>query len=166
MKVSIIMGSYNDHEVGLEVAKTLDKFDVEYDISVYSAHRTPVEVVEHINNMEEKGVEVFIAMAGKAAHLAGVIAGKTIRPVIGVPIKSSLSGGMDSLLSTVQMPAGVPVATVAVNGGKNAGILAVQMLSLKDDSLKVKLREYKKEMVNEVLDMNNKLDEKKKGLKK
>lgn len=158
MKVSIIMGSFSDHEVGLEVAKVLKKFDVDYDISVYSAHRTPVEVVEHIKKMEEAGVEVFIAMAGKAAHLAGVIAGKTTRPVIGVPIKSSLAGGLDSLLSTVQMPAGVPVATVAVNGGKNAGLLAIQMLSIQDEGLKKKLEDYKSEMVDDVIKMNGELD--------
>lgn len=158
MKVSIIMGSFSDHEVGLEVAKILKKFDVDYDISVYSAHRTPVEVVEHIKKMEEAGVEVFIAMAGKAAHLAGVIAGKTTRPVIGVPIKSSLAGGLDSLLSTVQMPAGVPVATVAVNGGKNAGLLAIQMLSIQDEGLKKKLEDYKSEMVDDVIKMNGELD--------
>lgn len=158
MKVSIIMGSLSDQEVGIEVAKTLQKFGIEYDFSVYSAHRTPQEVVSHLEEMESKGVEVFIAMAGKAAHLAGVIAGKTTRPVIGVPIKSSLAGGLDSLLSTVQMPSGVPVATVAVNGGKNAAILALQMLSIADENLKEKLKAYKEEMVEDVLDMNKKLE--------
>ncbi|MCD1147127.1 5-(carboxyamino)imidazole ribonucleotide mutase [Peptoniphilus sp. KCTC 25270] len=160
MKVSIIMGSYSDHEVGLEVAKTLKEFGISFDMSVYSAHRTPVDVVEHIQKMEEEGAEIFIAMAGKAAHLAGVIAGKTTRPVIGIPMKSSFSGGMDSLLSTVQMPSGVPVATVAVNGGKNAALLAVQMLSIGNDELKGKLKNYKKVMVEDVYEMNEKLNEK------
>lgn len=163
MKVSIIMGSFSDHKVGLEVGNTLEKFGIEYDMSVFSAHRTPVEVVDHIEKMEEEGVEVFIAMAGKAAHLAGVIASNTTRPVIGIPMKTSLGGGVDSLLSTVQMPTGVPVATVAIDGGKNAAILAAQILSTGDLEIRKKLETYKEELVEEVADMNEKLNNIRRG---
>ena len=131
MKVSIIMGSYSDKDIAFDVIGALKMFDVPYDVVVYSAHRTPDEVVEC--------TEVFVSIAGKAAHLGGVIAAHTTRPVIGVPGKTSVGGGMDSLLSTVQMPSGVPVATVAINGGKNAGILAAQILSVGDEAIKEKL---------------------------
>lgn len=116
-----------------------------------SAHRTPELAAQFADNAEKNGIEVIIAAAGKAAHLAGVLAGHTILPVIGLPIKSSTMDGMDSLLSTVQMPGGIPVATVAINGGENAAILAVQILSLKYGELKEKLRQFKQDMLEKVL---------------
>lgn len=154
MKVAIVMGSISDKEIGDKVVKILEKFGVENELRVISAHRTPYKAVEFAENAEEKGIEVIIALAGKAAHLAGVLAGVTTLPVIGVPIKSSTMDGLDSLLSTVQMPKGVPVATVAINGGENAGLLAVQILSLKYPELKEKLKEYKKEMALNVEKMD------------
>ena len=116
-----------------------------------SAHRTPELAAQFADNAEKNGIEVIIAAAGKAAHLAGVLAGHTILPVIGLPIKSSTMDGMDSLLSTVQMPGGIPVATVAINGGENAAILAIQILSLKYGELKEKLRQFKQDMLEKVL---------------
>ena len=159
MKVSIIMGSYSDKEIAFDVIGALKMFDVPYDVVVYSAHRTPDEVVEYVKKQEAEGTEVFVSIAGKAAHLGGVIAAHTTRPVIGVPGKTSVGGGMDSLLSTVQMPSGVPVATVAINGGKNAGILAAQILSVGDKVIKEKLLAYKKQLQEDVAVMNQKLEE-------
>ena len=159
MKVSIIMGSYSDKEIAFDVIGALKMFDVPYDVVVYSAHRTPDEVVEYVKKQEAEGTEVFVSIAGKAAHLGGVIAAHTTRPVIGVPGKTSVGGGMDSLLSTVQMPSGVPVATVAINGGKNAGILAAQILSVGDETIKEKLLAYKKQLQEDVAVMNQKLEE-------
>ncbi|HLR34169.1 MAG TPA: 5-(carboxyamino)imidazole ribonucleotide mutase [Tissierellales bacterium] len=155
MKVAIVMGSISDKEIGDRVVDILEKFQVEIELRVISAHRTPYKAIEFAEKAEENGIEVIIALAGKAAHLAGVLAGVTTLPVIGVPIKSSTMDGMDSLLSTVQMPKGVPVATVAINGGENAGLLAVQILSLKYPELKEKLKDYKKEMALNV----DKMDE-------
>lgn len=157
MKVSIIMGSISDEEIGAKSVEVLEKFGVDFDVEVISAHRTPARAVEFAKGLEENGSEVIIAIAGKAAHLAGVLAGLTTAPVIGVPAKSSTMDGLDSLLSVVQMPKGVPVATVAINGGENAGILAVQMLALKYESLKEKLEDYKKEMAEGVEKMNKDL---------
>lgn len=159
MKVSILMGSYSDREIAFDVIKSLKELGVDYDVVVYSAHRTPNEVVEYVKEQEEQGAEVFISIAGKAAHLGGVVAAHTTRPVIGVPGKTSVAGGMDSLLSTVQMPSGVPVATVAINGGKNAGILAAQILSVADGDLKERLADYKLKLQSEVEEMNRKLEE-------
>ena len=159
MKVSIIMGSYSDKESAFDVIGALKMFDGPYDVVVYSAHRTPDEVVEYVKKQEAEGTEVFVSIAGKAAHLGGVIAAHTTRPVIGVPGKTSVGGGMDSLLSTVQMPSGVPVATVAINGGKNAGILAAQILSVGDKAIKEKLLAYKKQLQEDVAVMNQKLEE-------
>ena len=159
MKVSIIMGSYSDKDIAFDVIGALKVFDVPYDVVVYSAHRTPDEVVEYVKKQEAEGTEVFVSIAGKAAHLGGVIAAHTTRPVIGVPGKTSVGGGMDSLLSTVQMPSGVPVATVAINGGKNAGILAAQILSVGDETIKEKLLAYKKQLQEDVAVMNQKLEE-------
>lgn len=157
MKVSIVMGSISDEEIGAKSVEVLEKFGVDFDVEVISAHRTPARAVEFAQGLEENGSEVIIAIAGKAAHLAGVLAGLTTAPVIGVPAKSSTMDGLDSLLSVVQMPKGVPVATVAINGGENAGILAVQMLALKYESLKEKLEDYKKEMAEGVEKMNKDL---------
>ena len=158
MKISIIMGSYSDKDIAFDVIGALKMLEIPYDVVVYSAHRTPNEVVDHVKKQEEEGTEVFISIAGKAAHLGGVIAAHTTRPVIGVPGKTSVAGGMDSLLSTVQMPSGVPVATVAINGGKNAGILAAQILSVGDPAIKERLLAYKKQLQDEVTEMNKKLE--------
>lgn len=145
MKVSIVMGSKSDLDVVKPAVRILDKFGIERDVRVFSAHRTPVETHEYVESAEKAGTEVFIGVAGKAAHLAGVMAGFTTLPVIALPVATSLMGGLDSLLSMVQMPAGVPVATVAVNGGENAGVLAAQILSVKYPELRKKLRAYKEE---------------------
>ena len=152
MKVSILMGSYSYREIAFDVIKSLKELGVAYDCVVYSAHRTPNEVVEYVKEQEKNGTEVFISIAGKAAHLGGVVAAHTTRPVIGVPGKTSVAGGMDSLLSTVQMPSGVPVATVA-------GILAAQILSVADSDLKKRLDDYKLKLQSEVEEMNRKLEE-------
>ena len=149
MRVSIIMGSISDREIADKVVKKLKEFDVHYEVKVISAHRALDLLKNYVENAQEES-EVFIGIAGKAAHLAGVIAGITTRPVIGIPVKSSLMDGLDSLLSTVQMPSGVPVATVAVNGGENAAILAVQMLALKNQELQEKLDNFKKTMAEKI----------------
>ncbi len=149
--VGIVMGSDSDLSVMQEAAKTLDGFDVQYNITVSSAHRSPELTTTYAKNAAKKGFEVIIAGAGGAAHLAGVIASKTSLPVIGVPIDSSSLNGIDSLLSTVQMPSGIPVATMALGktGAKNAAILAVQILSLKYPELKKKLARHKKRLASE-----------------
>jgi len=157
MKVSILMGSISDKEIGEKAAKVFQKFGVEYEIRVISAHRTPYKAVEFAEKAEANGIEVIIAIAGKAAHLAGVLAGVTPLPVIGIPAKSSTMDGLDSLLSVVQMPKGVPVATVAIDGGENGGLLAVQMLSIKYPELREKFKEYKKEMAAEVEAMDEEI---------
>ena len=154
MKVSVVMGSISDREIGEKSVKMLEKFGVEVEMRVISAHRTPLEAIEFAKTAEDEGIEVIIAVAGKAAHLAGVIAAITPLPVIGLPIKSSTMDGMDSLLSIVQMPKGVPVATVAINGGENAGLLAVQILSVKYPELREKFKEYKVQMEKEVEQMD------------
>lgn len=145
------MGSKSDFEAVKPALKALKKFGVPFFVRVLSAHRTPDEVHELVNNAEKENVGVFIAAAGKAAHLAGVIAGLSTLPVIGIPMKSSTMDGLDSLLSVVQMPSGVPVATVAIGGSENAGILAAQILALGDKELAQKLKDYKKEMQAKVL---------------
>lgn len=154
MKVSILMGSDSDFNVMVEAAKILKNFSIDFEIRVISAHRTPEKLHEYVKQAESSGIEVFIAGAGGAAHLAGVIASLTNLPVIAVPIETKL-GGLDSLLSMVQMPSGVPVATVSINGAKNAGILATQILSIKYSELKEKLKAYRENMKEEV----NKKDE-------
>ena len=150
-KVAVVMGSKSDFEAVKPALKALKKFGVPFFVRVLSAHRTPDEVHELVNNAEKDNVGVFIAAAGKAAHLAGVIAGLSTLPVIGIPMKSSTMDGLDSLLSVVQMPSGVPVATVAIGGSENAGILATQILALGDKDLAQKLIDYKKEMQAKVL---------------
>ncbi len=152
MKVAIVMGSISDKEVVQKTREVLKKFQVPHEVRILSAHRTPKEVEDFIQQAEQQGVEVVIAAAGKAAHLAGVIAGKTTLPVVGIPMKTGDLGGMDSLLSVVQMPKGIPVATVAISGGENAGILAIQMLSIKYPKLKEALQDYKEEMRQGVLE--------------
>ena len=150
MKVSIVMGSISDKEIGKKVTGILEKFGVEYDVRVISAHRTPYVATDFAEKAEENGIEVIIAIAGKAAHLAGVLAGVSPLPVIGIPAKSSTMDGLDSLLSVVQMPKGVPVATVAIDGGENAGLLAVQILATKYPELRQKYKDYKVEMAEEI----------------
>ena len=150
MKAAVVMGSKSDLPVLEKTIKTLKNFGVEVEAHVISAHRTPDAAHAFAKNARDNGIEVIIAAAGKAAHLAGVLAAFTTMPVIGLPIKSSTMDGLDSLLSTVQMPEGIPVATVAINGAENAGLLAVQMLSLKYDVLKLKLQEYKTAMAEKV----------------
>lgn len=158
MKVSIVMGSISDKEIGNKVTRVLDKFGVDYEIRVISAHRTPHIAAQFAENAESNNIEIIIAIAGKAAHLAGVIAGITPLPVIGIPAKSSTMDGLDSLLSVVQMPKGVPVATVAIDGGENGGLLAVQMLSIKYPELREKFKAYKKEISEEVVVMDRELN--------
>ncbi|MCF6461721.1 5-(carboxyamino)imidazole ribonucleotide mutase [Clostridium sp. Cult3] len=154
MKVAVVMGSISDKEVADKSVEILKKFGVDVEMRVISAHRTPYEALDFAKKAEEDGIEVIIAIAGKAAHLAGVIAAITPLPVIGLPIKSSTMDGMDSLLSIVQMPKGIPVATVAINGGENAGLLAVQILSVKYSELREKFKEYKMEMSKKVMEMD------------
>ena len=140
------MGSKSDFDVVKPAVNVLQKFGVETEVHVISAHRTPQEAHEYAVTARERGVEVLICAAGKAAHLGGVIAALTTLPVIGLPVKTDMMGGLDSLLSIVQMPAGIPVATVGVNGGENAGLLAVQMLAIRYQRLAEKLKEYKLSM--------------------
>lgn len=152
MKVAILMGSDSDFPVVERCINILKKFGVEVEARVLSAHRTPHIAIEYAMAAEANGIEVIIGAAGKAAHLPGVIAGVTTLPVIGIPIKSSTMDGLDSLLSIVQMPSGIPVATVAIDGAENAGLLAVQMLSIKYPELRVKMKQYKKDMADAVLE--------------
>lgn len=149
-RVAIIMGSDSDLPVLAPAAKRLESFGVEYDIHVMSAHRTPDAAAQFSAKAAENGYGVIIAAAGMAAHLAGVLAAHTTLPVIGIPVKSAALDGMDALLATVQMPSGIPVATVAINGADNAAILAVQMLALGDEVLAQKLADMKKEMAEKV----------------
>ncbi len=142
-KVAIIMGSDSDLPIVQKGVDVLKSFGVPYEVHVYSAHRTPFEAGEFASTAEQKGFGVLIAAAGMAAHLAGAIAARTTLPVIGIPCKSSALDGLDALLSTVQMPTGVPVATVAINGAGNAALLAVQILALSDDDLAKKLKDKK-----------------------
>lgn len=158
MKVGIVMGSKSDLPVVQEAIDVLKDFGVEREVRVLSAHRTPVQAEEFSRTAEERGIEVIIAAAGKAAHLAGVMAAGTPVPVIGIPMKTSDLGGLDSLLSTVQMPKGVPVATVAIGGAKNAGLLAVQILSVKYPELRKKFAEFKVAQEGEILAIDDELE--------
>ena len=158
-KVAIVMGSNSDLPVVKGAIDKLKQFGVEYEARVISAHRTPQAAEEFAKGAEDRGVSVIIAAAGKAAHLGGVFAAYTTLPVIALPIKSSLMDGLDSLLSMVQMPSGIPVATVAVNGADNAGILAVQMLALSDKSLSDKLKQFKADMAKAVEEKDKALQE-------
>ena len=148
-KVGIVMGSDSDMPVMAKAADILEKLGIDYEMTIISAHREPDEFFAYAKSAESKGFKVIIAGAGMAAHLGGVLAANTVLPVIGVPVGSSF-GGLDALLATVQMPSGIPVATVALGGGKNAAILAAQMLALSDDSLREKLRSMRKEMAEAV----------------
>ena len=162
-KVAIIMGSDSDLPVVEKTIHTLKDLGIPFEAHVMSAHRTPEEACAFARTAAEKGFGVIIAAAGKAAHLAGVLAGHTPLPVIGIPMKSSTMDGLDSLLSTVQMPSGVPVAAVAIDGAENAGLLAAQMLAIADDSLFRKLQEKKEQMRQKVMEKDKKLQEKLQG---
>lgn len=146
--IGIIMGSNSDMPTMEACMKQLDEFGIPYEVKVASAHRKPLEVHEWASTAEERGIRVIIAAAGKAAHLGGVVAAYTPCPVICVPMKTSDLGGLDSLLSMVQMPSGVPVACVAINGAKNAAILALQMLGTGDDERRAQMAAYKKDMAD------------------
>lgn len=152
MKVAILMGSTSDYDIMSAAVETLDAFGVPYEKRVISAHRTPDLMFEYARSAKANGIDVIIAGAGGAAHVAGVIAGLTTVPVIGVPVRTQMMGGLDSLLSIVQMPGGIPVATVAINGAKNAALLAVQMLAIKDDALTAKLEEFRRQQTQKVLE--------------
>ncbi len=158
IRVGIIMGSDSDLPVMQEAAKILDFFGVRYELTVVSAHRTPERLFEYAKGAGSRGLDIIIAGAGGAAHLPGMIASLSELPVIGVPIKTSSLNGLDSLLSIVQMPGGVPVATVAINGAKNAGILAAQIIGLKDSEIQRKVIAYKEELKESVLEKANKLE--------
>lgn len=151
-QVAIVMGSSSDLETLREAANILRAFDIPHELRVISAHRTPEAARTFALSAEERGIRVIIAGAGKAAHLAGVLASLTALPIIGVPMTTSDLGGLDSLLSMVQMPGGIPVATVAIGkaGAKNAGLLAAAILALTDDELKTRLKEYRRRMTEEV----------------
>jgi 5-(carboxyamino)imidazole ribonucleotide mutase len=151
MKIAIVMGSKSDYPVVQKAEEVLKEFGVEVETRIISAHRTPSVAEEFAKTSEHRGIEVIIAAAGKAAHLAGVLAATTPLPVIGIPMKSSTLDGLDSLLSVVQMPKGVPVATVAIDGAENAALLAVQMLSIKYPELRDKFKAYKVKMEEEII---------------
>lgn len=159
-KVLVVMGSDSDFEIMKGCLKTLKRFGISYECIVCSAHRTPDAAAVHAKNASDNGFGVIIAAAGKAAHLPGVLAAYTTLPVIGVPIKSDSLDGLDALLSIVQMPSGIPVATVAINGAANAGILAAEILSVKFDNIKNELVKYKSEMREQVEIKNKALQEK------
>ncbi|WP_338536735.1 5-(carboxyamino)imidazole ribonucleotide mutase [Helicovermis profundi] len=156
LKIAIVMGSISDLEVVKKGINILKEFDVDFEVRILSAHRTPIEALNFSKNAENE-FDVIIGAAGKAAHLPGVIASHTILPVIGLPIKSSTLDGLDSLLSIVQMPKGIPVATVALNGSENAALLAIQIMSLKYEVLKDKLKIYREKMREDVLKQDKEL---------
>ena len=157
-EVAIIMGSDSDLIIMKDAAEILENFDISYDLTIVSAHRTPERMVQYALEAAKKGIKVIIAGAGGAAHLPGMIASLTYLPVIGVPIKGNSLDGLDSLLSIVQMPPGVPVATVAINGGKNAAILACQILGIQNNTISEKIEKYKIQLKNKVLSKANKLE--------
>jgi phosphoribosylamine--glycine ligase len=160
-KVGVVMGSDSDMDIMQETAAVMKRFGIPYEMTVASAHRSPKRAAEYAASAKSRGIGVIIAGAGHAAHLAGVMAAHTSLPVIGVPIDSSALKGLDSLLSTVQMPPGVPVATVSIGkpGARNAGILAVQILALSDSSLQQKLASFKQEMADQVEEKAKKIEE-------
>lgn len=158
-QVGIIMGSQSDMPVMQEAAKVMEEFDVPFELTIVSAHRTPMRMVEYAQEARKRGIKTIIAGAGGAAHLPGMVASLTSLPVIGVPVKSSNSiDGWDSVLSILQMPGGVPVATVALNGAKNAGLLAVQILGASDKKIAEKLDEYKESLKTKVEEMAEKVE--------
>lgn len=158
-KAAVIMGSDSDLPVVEKCINELKKYGVPVEAHVYSAHRTPEEAIDFARNAEENGFGVLISAAGKAAHLGGVLAANTVLPVIGIPIKASALEGVDALLSTVQMPPGIPVASVAIDGAKNAGILAVEMLAISDEGLNRKLKEEREKAHKDVIEKDRKVNE-------
>lgn len=159
-KAAIIMGSDSDLPVVEKAITKLSEFGVPTEVHVFSAHRTPAQSAEFSRSARDSGFGVIIAAAGKAAHLAGAIAANTTLPVIGIPIKSSTLDGLDALLSTVQMPSGIPVATVAIDGAENAALLAIEILSLSDEGLAAKLSESRSAAASKVLEKNRAIEEK------
>ena len=151
------MGSDSDLKTLKPAVDILNEFGIETEVCILSAHRTPIEMMEYAKKSESKNIKVIVAGAGGAAHLPGMLASLTCIPVIGVPVESKTLKGIDSLLSIVQMPAGIPVATVAINGAKNAGLLAIQILSLFDETLKVKIKQHRDNLHAEVRTKNSKL---------
>jgi 5-(carboxyamino)imidazole ribonucleotide mutase len=158
-KIGIVMGSDSDLPVVKKAIDVLDSFGVEYEVHVYSAHRTPDEASDFALNARKNGFGAIICAAGMAAHLAGAIAARTTLPVIGIPIKSSSFDGMDALLSTVMMPTGIPVATVAVNGAGNSALLALQMLAIEDEEIRIKLDEKRASDAKKVLEKNAQIEQ-------
>jgi 5-(carboxyamino)imidazole ribonucleotide mutase len=157
-EVAIIMGSDSDLTIMKDAAQILEDFDISYDLTIVSAHRTPQRMVQYATEAAQKGIKVIIAGAGGSAHLPGMIASLTSLPVIGVPIRGNSLDGLDSLLSIVQMPPGVPVATVAINGGKNAAILACQILGIENKTIFEKIEKYKLELKDRVLTKASRLE--------
>lgn len=157
-KVGIVMGSDSDMPVAQKAIERLEKYGIPYEVHIYSAHRTPEEARAFAENAESNGFACIIALAGKAAHLAGSLAANTMLPVIGVPVKASVLDGMDALLSTVQMPSGIPVATVAIDGSANAAILAAQIIAVEDKELSEKLKAERREAAEAVLEKDRKLN--------
>lgn len=152
-KVAIIMGSISDKETMEKAAEILNELDISYEMKVLSAHRTPDLLFEYIAQVEEKGFKVIIAGAGGAAHLPGVIASKTLLPIIGVPIETKALGGLDSLLSIVQMPGGIPVATMGIGNAKNAGLMAAHMLAIENSKIRKRLKDYRKDVAQKIKDI-------------
>ena len=159
-KVGILMGSDSDLPIVEKAIDTLKQYGVPFEVHVYSAHRTPVEAKEFSANARQNGFGAIIAAAGMAAHLAGAVAANTTLPVIGIPVKSKNLDGMDALLSTVMMPSGIPVATVAIDGAANAALLAIQMLAIEDKELEAKLADARKQGSAKVLEKNKAIEEK------
>jgi len=157
-EVAIIMGSDSDLIIMKDAAEILEDFNILYDLTIVSAHRTPKRMIQYASEACQKGIKVIIAGAGGSAHLPGMIASLTALPVIGVPIRGNSLDGLDSLLSIVQMPPGVPVATVAINGGKNAAILACQILGIENKNISEKVEKYKLQLENKVLSNASKLE--------
>jgi 5-(carboxyamino)imidazole ribonucleotide mutase len=157
IRVAVLMGSDSDLSVVKEALTVFEQFHVAFDVQVLSAHRTPEDTVSYVKKMADQGVDVFVAAAGGAAHLPGVVAAYTIKPVIGIPIQTKTLQGIDSLYSIVQMPPGVPVATVGINAAKNAAILAIQILAASDDSLQKALISYKTDLARGVQEKNTAL---------
>ena len=159
IQVSIVMGSDSDLPIMKEAAKILDEFGISYEIKILSVHRTPLKALEYAENLKQRKVQVIIGGAGGAAHLPGIFAAMVPIPVIGVPIHTKTLSGVDSLYSIVQMPSGIPVATVAINGAKNAGILAATILGATDESMREKIVKYKKTLAEQVTAKDEKLQE-------
>ena len=162
-KVGLIMGSNSDLPTVQKAAEVLESFGVPYEMHIYSAHRTPVEARDFCTSARDRGFGVIIAAAGMAAHLAGAFAGNSTLPVIGIPMKGGAMDGLDALLATVQMPSGIPVATVAINGAKNAAVLAAQILAVSDDDLAARLDQARLDMADQIAAKEQKLQAELKG---